>query len=315
MTEEKLKKFAKHLKKKHGDMRKWALDSGIEAYRVYNRDMGDIPLAIDFYGKYLHVTLFESNNKETFSPEEMDLLVETAGKNLYVPEERIFVKTRELLTGGKQYGKYKAENITERISEYGLNFKVNLSDYIDTGLFLDHRDTRQLVRENSSGKRVLNLFAYTGSFSVYAAAGGAASTTSVDLSNVYLNWARENMELNNFTAASHKYENSDVFAFLEEAAQKKESWDLIILDPPTFSNSRKMKKVLDIQKDHLAMINHCLSLLTKNGILIFSTNFTKFRIDPAVRENGFVHNISDETIPEDFKGSKIHKCWIIEKRR
>jgi len=315
MTEEKLKKFTRNLKKKHGDLRTWAQKLGIEAYRVYNRDIGDIPLAIDFYGKYLHISLFESKNDHPLSSEEVDQLVEIAGKNLYVPEERIIVKTRELLSDGKQYGKYKAENLTEQIREYGLNFKVNLSDYIDTGLFLDHRDTRQLVRENASGRRVLNLFAYTGAFSVYAAAGGAASTTSVDLSNVYLNWARENMALNNFTAPSHKYENCDVFAFLEEAGQRKETWDLIILDPPTFSNSRKMKKVLDIQRDHLEMINSCLSLLSKNGLLVFSNNYQKFRIDPAVRERGFVHNISEETIPEDFKGSKIHKCWIIEKRK
>ena len=234
---------------------------------------------------------------------------------MYFPENRIYLKTRVVLSDKQQYDKFTSENVIEEVFEQGLRFKVNLSDYIDTGLFLDHRNTRTLVRNYAAGKRVLNLFCYTGSFSVYAAAGGAESTTSVDLSNVYLNWARENMALNLFVSSAHKFIQEDVFSFLKEAEKNREKWDLIILDPPTFSNSRKMEKVLDIQRDHLDLINSCLSLLTKNGKLIFSNNFGKFRLDPAVRQKGFVNNITEETIPEDFKGSKIHKCWLIEKRK
>jgi 23S rRNA G2069 N7-methylase RlmK/C1962 C5-methylase RlmI len=315
LTEEKLKKFIKNLKKKHMTLRKWAEQEGIEAYRVYNQDMGDLPLAIDIYGKYLHITLFESKSGTSLTSEEVRLLVESAGKNLYFPENRIFFKTRTVLSDKKQYDKFTSKNVNEEITEFGHRFKVNLSDYIDTGLFLDHRVTRQMVEAGAAGKKVLNLFCYTGSFSVYAAAGGAESTTSVDLSNVYLQWAKENMALNLFVSSAHKYVQADVFSFLKEAEKSGEKWDLIILDPPTFSNSRKMEKVLDIQKDHLDLINSCLSLLIKNGKLIFSNNYGKFRLDPEVRRQGFVNNITEETIPEDFKGSKIHKCWLIEKRR
>lgn len=314
MTEEKRKKFIRQLKKKHGELRKWAELKGIEAYRVYNRDFGDIPLVVDIYGKYLHVCLFEPKDKSSFSEEKAVAVSDLAGKTLYFPEDRIFFKSREALSNRRQYGKFSSERLILPVSEYGLKFKVNLSDYIDTGLFLDHRDTRLLVRENASGRRVLNLFCYTGAFSVYGAAGGAAATTSVDLSNVYLQWARENMELNNFVSAAHKFENDDVFHFLEEAKKRNEKWDLIILDPPTFSNSRKMDRVLDVQKDHLYLIEQCLSVLSKNGFIVFSTNYRNFSLNKEVMKKGFVNNITAETIPEDFKGSKIHKCWIIEKR-
>lgn len=315
MTEEKLNKFVKLLKKKHSSLRKWAAENDIEAYRIYNSDMGDLPLAIDVYGKYLHIAVFETRKEGDLSVADIQLLADAAGKSLYFPEERVFLKYRSLLTDKKQYGKYTSEGVSAEIREYGLKFKVNLSDYLDTGLFLDHRDTRLMVRQNSVGKKVLNLFCYTGAFSVYAAAGGAVSTTSVDLSNVYLQWAKENMEINHFISPAHSFINADVFAFLEDARKSGEKWDIIILDPPTFSNSRKMEKVLDIQKDHLFLINQCLSILTKQGTLVFSNNYRNFKMDSRVRDKGFVNNITEETIPEDFKGSKIHKCWLIEKRR
>ncbi len=315
MTEQKLLKFSRLLKKKHTDLRKWAKLNGISCYRVYNKDIGDIPFTIDIYDNYLHIVHFEQKGVVSITPDEAGQVAETAGKSLYFPENKILLKYRSKLTDGDQYSKYSGENLTKVINEYGLNFKVNLSDYIDTGLFLDHRDTRALVRENAGGKKVLNLFCYTGSFSVYAAAGGAVSTTSVDLSNVYLKWAKENMELNNFSSATHSFISSDVFKFLNEAIKKKEKWDLIILDPPTFSNSRKMDKNLDIQKDHVELINKSLSLLTKSGFLIFSTNYKDFKISLDVREKGFINNISQETVPEDFKGSFIHKCWHLEKRK
>ncbi len=277
--------------------------------------MGDLPFTIDIYDKYLHIVQYEQKGVISLSQEDSDRLAEAAGKSLYFPEDRIFLKYRTKLNEGEQYNKNSAENVTQIISEFGLNLKVNLSDYIDTGLFLDHRVTRAMVRENASGKKVLNLFAYTGSFSVYAAAGGASSTTTVDLSNVYLKWAQENMELNHFNSSSHTYISSDVFKFLDDAISKNEKWDLIVLDPPTFSNSRKMDKNLDIQKDHVELIHKSLSLLTNKGFLLFSTNYTDFKIDLKVREKGFITNITDETIPEDFKGSRIHLCWHIEKRK
>ena len=315
MTEQKLVKFTRLLKKKHSELRIWAKSNGISCYRVYNKDMGDLPFSIDIYDKYLHIVQYEQKGVASLSQRDALRLADAAGKSLYFPEDRIFLKYRTKLNEGEQYQKYSAENITAVIQEFGLNFKVNLSDYIDTGLFLDHRDTRALVRQNAAGRKVLNLFSYTGSFSVYAAAGGAVSTTTVDLSNVYLNWAKENMELNHFKSAAHTFVSSDVFKYLDEAISQKEKYDLIVLDPPTFSNSRKMDKKLDIQKDHVELINKSLSLLSKRGFILFSTNYTDFKIDLKVRDKGFVTNITDETIPEDFKGSKIHKCWHIEKRK
>lgn len=315
MTEKKQIKFSRLLKKKHSTLRLWAEANDISCYRVYNKDIGDLPFAIDIYNKYLHIVQYEQKGVAALSDEESQKLAEIAGKSLYFPEDKIIMKYRRKLNDGEQYRKYSAVNVTEEIQEFGLTFKVNLSDYIDTGLFLDHRDTRALVRKSSSGKKVLNLFSYTGSFTVYAAAGGASSTTTVDLSNVYIQWAQENMKLNHFNSPNHKFITTDVFKFLDEAVKNKDKWDLIILDPPTFSNSRKMDKDLDIQKDHVAMINKCLSVLTKNGAIIFSNNYREFKLNPAVRERGFVNNVTEETIPEDFSGSRIHQCWIIEKRK
>ena len=315
MTEQKLVKFTRLLKKKHSSLRLWAETNEISCYRVYNKDIGDLPFTIDIYDKYLLVVYYEQKNITGISHEDALKLVDAAGKSLYFPENRIILKYRTKLNEGEQYTKYSAKNVLETITEFGLSFKINMSDYIDTGLFLDHRNTRALVRENASGKKMLNLFSYTGSFSVFAAAGGASSTTTVDLSQVYLNWAKENMILNNFTSKAHKFVNSDVFKFLDESIERKEKWDIIVLDPPTFSNSRKMEKVLDIQRDHLELINKSLSLLSKNGFIIFSTNYSDFRINPEVRDRGFINNVTEETIPEDFKGSKIHKCWIIEHRK
>lgn len=315
MTEQKLNKFTRLLKKKHNDLRKWAQQKGITSYRVYNKDIGDLPFTIDIYDKYLHIVQYEQRGVARLSAEDSQILADAAGKSLYFPEDRIFLKSRQKLSDREQYTKYSVENVTDIIEEFGLLFKVNLSDYIDTGIFLDHRDTRALVRESSAGKKVLNLFSYTGSFSVYAAAGGAVSTTTVDMSNVYIEWAKENMALNHFLSPHHEFVSSDVYKFLKEAGSEKKKWDLIILDPPTFSNSRKMDKDLDIQRDHVDLINKCLSVLTKNGVIIFSNNYGDFKLDPAVRERGFVNNVTDETIPEDFKGSKIHRCWTIEKRK
>ncbi len=315
MTEQKLNKFTRLLKKKHSDLRKWAQQTGVTSYRVYNKDIGDLPFTIDIYGKYLLIVQYEQRGVASLSAEDSQTLAEAAGKSLYFPEDRIFLKSRKKLSDREQYTKYSAENVTDYIEEFGLQFKVNLSDYIDTGLFLDHRDTRALVRESAAGKKVLNLFSYTGSFSVYAAAGGAVSTTTVDLSNVYIEWAKENMALNHFQSPSHEFFSIDVFKFIRESASENKKWDLIILDPPTFSNSRKMEKVLDIQRDHVDLINKCLSILTKNGVIIFSNNYSDFKLDPAVRERGFVNNVTDETMPEDFKGSRIHRCWTIEKRK
>ncbi|MBN1525196.1 MAG: class I SAM-dependent methyltransferase [Spirochaetales bacterium] len=307
-----LKKFTALLKKRHAQLRVWASKLGIECYRVYHRDIGSIPLMIDIYGKYLHVVLHEQEGGK-ITEDQMLQLVTAAGNSLYFPEERIFFKYRERLTDKKQYSRYASEGVWAEVQEYGLTFHVNLSDYLDTGLFLDHRDTRLMVRENAAGMNVLNLYGYTGAFSVYAADGGAMSTTTVDLSNVYLQWAQKNMTSNGFIAKNHEYINEDVAQFLKAARKGRRKWDLIILDPPTFSNSRKMEKVLDIQKDHAALLEACFSISSKKGAIIFSTNSRKFVLDRRIADTHFVRDLTNQTMPEDFMGTKIHKCWIIRK--
>ncbi len=188
------------------------------------------------------------------------------------------------------------------MQEDGLKFKVNLSDYLDTGLFLDHRITRHMVREESAGKHVLNLFCYTGSFSVYAAAGGAASVTSADLSKTYLKWAEDNMELNGiYDPARHHYVHADVLQYLDEL--KINTFDLVVMDPPTFSNSKRMKDFLDIQRDHVTLINKVLMAMKKDGVLYFSNNLRRFELDEPAIEASSIKNITAQTIPFDFQGS------------
>ena len=195
-----------------------------------------------------------------------------------------------------------------------MKFKVNLSDYLDTGLFLDHRITRQMVREQSKDKKVLNLFCYTASFSIYAAAGGAAEIVSVDLSKTYLQWGEENMKLNGFfQPKKHQFIHADVLQFLEELP--KNYFDLIILDPPTFSNSKRMKDFLDIQRDHVQLINQCLAVMKADGLLYFSTNYRKFELDEPAIDAASVKDITAVTTPFDFAQKLYRKCFLIKNGR
>lgn len=198
------------------------------------------------------------------------------------------------------------------MQEGGLKFIVNLQDYLDTGLFLDHRITRNMVKEQASGKRVLNLFAYTGSFSVYAAAGGVAQVTTVDLSKTYINWSRKNMELNEFKdEGKYQFIAADVLQYLETVAA--DSFDIIIMDPPTFSNSKKMNTVLDIQRDHTQLINHCLKALSPRGLLYFSNNYTRFQLNTAAIQASGIKDITKATTPFDFEGKLKRSCFLISK--
>ncbi|RYZ62249.1 MAG: methyltransferase domain-containing protein [Chitinophagaceae bacterium] len=197
------------------------------------------------------------------------------------------------------------------VQEAGLNFIINLSDYLDTGLFLDHRTTRQMVREESTGKRVLNLFCYTGSFSVYAAAGGATEVVSVDLSKTYLAWAEKNIQLNFPEAANHRAVHADVLPYLKTLPPH--SFDLVVMDPPTFSNSKRMEDVLDIQRDHVVLINDCLNALSPGGVLYFSTNYTKFELDVNGIKSASVKDITKATTPFDFTGKLKRQCFRVVK--
>ena len=198
------------------------------------------------------------------------------------------------------------------ITENGRKFWVNLDKYLDTGLFLDHRNTRKKVGDTAADKRFLNLFSYTGSFTVYAATGGAASSETVDLSNTYLDWAKRNFELNGIDTEQHKIVRADVFQYLQNAADEGKQFDLIVMDPPSFSNSKKMLDILDIQRDHKKLIDGAMNLLASDGILYFSNNLRSFVLDDSVAEQYAVKDISKQSVPDDFRNKKIHQCWEIK---
>ena len=304
--------FGNRLLKRARHLRRWPARRGITCYRLYGRDIPEVPLAVDLYEGRLHIAEYERPHDR--SPAEhldwLDLMADTAAKVLEVPKEAVFLKTRRRQKGGSQHGVLADDRQVFWVQEGGLKFEVNLSDYIDTGLFLDHRLTRQWVREHSEGRRILNLFAYTGSFSVYAAAGGAAATTSVDLSNTYLDWAVRNMSNNGFTGAEHRYVREDVLEFVLRQ-NDRDRYDLIVADVPTFSNSKRTEEVWDVQWCHVELVNRLLELLAEDGTLLFATNYRKFRLFEKDLLAGRVEEFTRATIPEDFRDQKIHKCWLL----
>ncbi|RAI99905.1 23S rRNA (cytosine1962-C5)-methyltransferase [Chitinophaga skermanii] len=308
MFENRLTKVFKHL-------RKTAKRQGVTCYRVYDNDLTEFPLSIEIYEDELYVAEFkrEHNLSEEQYEEWQQRGMEIMSKVLDIPIDNIYLRERKRKENrNDQYEKLSFESHERIVQEDGLKFKVNLTDYLDSGLFLDHRITRHMVREMSQDKDVLNLFCYTGSFSVYAAAGGAKSVTSVDLSKTYLSWAEENMQLNDiYDPAKHKYVHADVLQYLEDL--KLNSFDLVVIDPPTFSNSKRMKDFMDVQRDHVSMLNNILLALRPGGVIIFSNNYRKFKIDEAAINAKTIKNITAQTMPFDFNGKLIRHCFRIEK--
>lgn len=327
--------FSNRIAKRFKHLKKWANRTGVTCFRIYDKDIPEIPLAADFYrlipdgksdGNPVHwLLLFLYERPYEKDPAEEHLWLEAmkaaAAVVLEIPENHIILKTRRRQRGtDTQYEKETGsgqETVQGTVLEQGLYFSVNLTDYLDTGLFFDHRPLRQHIKETCSGKSVLNLFCYTGSFSVYAAAGNAASVVSVDLSKTYLNRAQENFLLNGLSVdAPFLFIRSDVTAFLSTTDRK---WDIIILDPPTFSNSKKTPDILDINRDWVSLAGRCIELLEPGGILYFSTNsrhlaFDGTKLHPfAPGQTLSVTDITGRTIPEDFRNSKIHRCWSIRK--
>ncbi|MDO4858152.1 MAG: bifunctional 23S rRNA (guanine(2069)-N(7))-methyltransferase RlmK/23S rRNA (guanine(2445)-N(2))-methyltransferase RlmL [Thermoguttaceae bacterium] len=308
------KDFERRLEKLNHHLRRWPTKRGITCFRVYDRDIPEIPLAIDRYEDCLHIAEYDRPNDRNAAQQGqwMDLMVEITGRVLDVPKEKIFVKRRQRQRGASQYERWDTRHFVIEAHEGGLKFFVNLSDYLDTGLFLDHRITREMVRKEAAGKRFLNLFAYTGSFSVYAAAGGAQSVTTVDLSNTYLDWAQDNMELNGFRGPQFEYVRSDVFRFLN-ALYDDEIFDLVVLDPPTFSNSKDLDD-WDVQRDHAEMLNLLISHLAPGGVIYFSNNNRRFKLDEDAIQGVSIREISNRTVPEDFRNKRIHRCWRMVKK-
>lgn len=358
--------FGNRLRKKYKELRKWARKNRISSYRLYDRDIPEIPVSLDIYEflpsdcetpieaarfiseqnaklsandltveksikerTYAVIYLYERPYEKDQNEEEIWLnkMASIAAEVLGITESQIIKKQRKHQKGLNQYEKQEtnSEIITGIVMEQGQIFKIDLSSYLDTGLFFDHRPLRAKIRDTSSKKSVLNLFCYTGSFSVYASQGNALKVESVDMSNTYLYWANDNMKINGFSDKSkYIFTRADCIQFLQEKAiaaktktlKPEEYYDLIILDPPTFSNSKNTYNVLDINKQWPQLVKDCLNILNPGGTVYFSTNSERLKFDrsllPQATISGYTityEDITAETIPNDFTGTKCHRCW------
>jgi 23S rRNA (guanine2445-N2)-methyltransferase / 23S rRNA (guanine2069-N7)-methyltransferase len=309
--------FGNRLRKNLQRLDPWAERERIDCFRVYDADMPEYAFAIDLYGRAArHVYVQEyappkTVNQESARERRREVL-SVLPEVLSVPLAQVHSRVRKPQKGAEQYE--KRESVAERhaVQEGGLKFWVNFRDYLDTGLFLDHRIVRDMLRSWAKDTDFLNLFCYTGSATVYAAAGGARSTTGVDLSNTYLDWAHENLLLNGFGGDNHELYRADCLAWLEEQESRGPRFDLIFLDPPTFSNSKRMEGVLDVQRDHVGMIRRSLKLLRPTGRLVFSTNYTRFKLDLGALADLAIEDLSAATIPKDFeRHARIHRCFSV----
>jgi 23S rRNA (guanine2445-N2)-methyltransferase / 23S rRNA (guanine2069-N7)-methyltransferase len=289
----------------------WAAQLPTDSYRIYDNDIPEYAVAIDKYGDSLHVQEYAApasipeKNAKRHIQQILRILPAATG----VHSENIFLKTRQIQKGTNQYQKQDKTKKRIEVNEQGLKFLVNLTDYIDTGLFLDHRKTRSRVRNLAEDKRFLNLFAYTGAMSVYAADGGATSTLTIDMSNTYLSWAEDNMLLNKFNVWNNKFVKANCLEWIKTS---KEKFDLIFLDPPSFSNSKSMDGNFDIQRDHKYLIEKTMDLLDEGGTLIFSTNRRGFKFDTALEETYNVFTLGRKSLSRDFSRQRApHQCWEI----
>lgn len=317
--------FANRLRKSLKHLKKWANRESVNCYRIYDADLPDYAFAIDLYQgvtkdgeeqRWIH--LQEYAPPATIDSRTAQQRLQSAIAQLAIimelPANHIFYKVRRRQRGQSQYERQAKTDEFYRVIEGGCQLWVNFSDYLDTGLFLDHRNTRLWIENNSKGKDFLNLFGYTGSASIHAAVGGAKSTTTIDLSNTYLDWAQRNLELNHLENGDHRIQRADAARWLQNQIHESspKQYDLIFMDPPTFSNSKSTTERFDIQRDHWKLINDAMKLLREDGLLIFSTNFRKFKLDQKLTSKFDFREITQRTIPEDFRRKgKIHRCWEI----
>lgn len=307
-------RLQKNLKK----LKPYLSKNKIEAYRIYNKDIPEYPYLIDIYGT--EAVIYEQGKKLT---EEEEVIREKHQKGIEeviaevftIPAAKQHFKIREKQKGADQYqiNDEKSQRYFT-VNEPPFVFLVNLERYLDTGLFLDHRPLRQHLFNTSAGKRVLNLFCYTGSISVAAAKGGGI-VTSIDMSRTYLDWAYENFIRNELDPKAHEFYQADVLKELPIRKENNQKFDIIVLDPPSFSNSKRMEEDLDIDRDHPLLVRDCMNLLNENGILYFSTNKRKFELHSIISSHYQVKEISQWTIPQDFHHTNIHRTFTIEVRR
>jgi 23S rRNA (cytosine1962-C5)-methyltransferase len=316
MTPEKFQMFENRLLKNYKHRLKQAKRLHVSCWRLYDHDLPEFPICVELYEEYIYIA--EYNRRHALTDEEHEIWFEETKKIISnmtgVPVDHMYVKLRKRMS--HREGQYEKEAVTESkiitVQENGLHFLVNLTDYLDTGLFLDHRDTRQIVQAESKDTHFLNLFSYTSSFSVYAAKEGAKSVTSVDLSKTYLSWSEENFKINQIaTSSAYQFIHADVKQYLKTLPVNY--YDLVVMDPPTFSNSKRMKDILDIQRDHVELINDMLKAMKPGGILYFSTNYTQFIIDAEQIKSDQIKDITKATTPFDFEGRLKRWCYKIIK--
>jgi 23S rRNA (cytosine1962-C5)-methyltransferase len=301
------------LKNNYDLLSSWIQKEKIEAYRLYDREHLQFPVSIDVYGDYIHVYLYEKDN---LSINDLQSLTDIALKQLFskINSSNIYYKIRRKQKDGSQYEKFDSRKKRIIIQENKISYYINLTDYLDTGIFLDHRKTRDIFSGLVKGKkRILNLFAYTGAFSLTAAKNGVEFTTSVDMSNTYCEWAKDNIYLNELDPYKHIVIRDNVFFFLENIKQKNWKFDFIVIDPPTMSRSKKMLSKFDIQKDYSYLINTSAEFLSPGGMILFSTNYRKFKFENEIISLKNVKDISSDTIPPDFKDPLIHKVYLLKK--
>ena len=307
---------------------KWGRRQGITCFRLYERDIPDYPAIIDWYADSKHgdvsidgdaiVWIFERTKDDTTEARdahERDLVSQVL-EGLHLQRDRVHFKHRgrqRAETGGRaQYERASSRQTTKIVCEHDLQFEINLSDYLDVGLFLDHRPLRQMVRSRCQGKRVLNLFSYTGAFSVCARAGGAAATTTVDMSGPYLDWYRRNLQLNGYdTDENHRALQADCLQWLDQHPAEQDRYDIVLLDPPTFSNSKRMSATsFSIERDVANLLGCASRFVAPKGELFFSTNARRFLLDETAIPEGFgCREITKRTVPDDFRNKTIHRCW------
>ena len=304
------------ISKRFRHLSKWSRRTDAPCFRVYERDIPEFPLVIDWYDGDVVLWIHPRRKDET--PEQEESFARASAESvkfaLKVDDTRLFVKRRMRQRGLAQYERESDQGIRRVVIEHGLKFEINLSDYLDTGLFLDHRATRQMIRDRARGQRVLNLFAYTGAFTVHAIAGGAAATLTVDMSNTYQSWTRRNLELNTMApSAEHRLEAADCLQMLEAGPKRGEAWDIIVLDPPTFSNSKRMASgSFSVDRDWAQLVAHAVDWLSPRGQIWFSTNSRSFRPDDAALPTGVgMREITKYTVPEDFSGRTPHRAYLI----
>lgn len=310
--EDKSSPLKNRIRKNYRHVKKWAKRTLTNCFRIYDHEIPEYPLAIDFYANRFCVQYFPRHRDELEPSKELiDETIEALCSIFNTLPETIYWRTRIKREKTEQYEKLGEHKAFFNVLEYGLTFKINLLDYLDTGLFLDHRETRKMIASLSKDKKVLNLFAYTCSFSVHAAAAGASFTKSVDMSNTYTEWGKENFLLNSLSLKNNEIVRADCLKFLDDEILSKRTYDLIIVDPPTISRSKKMDQLFDIQVDYISLLTKALTLLAKGGVLFFSTNSRKFSFDESLFPSYSITNISEKTLPLDFHNKRIHRCWKI----